>query len=244
MFPDKIRSVNESIRLLESSLLSVEQLWNYIHTLKEIASEASNNPDKWSCCNELMHKLTMEEQSRPFHEQFPEVNMSMEEMKRIAATLLKSSKEQSEKLNSIHNISRKHDKKLEEFVNNAVAKYFCGNVILSGYKYKTESKDDGEVDGDVVGINETGKDTIVFIETKSDMDSAWRKTVQQMHKTIAHWRYLKEIITGPENADDREMFKEDIEKFQVENLKDFEVRCAFGANFFSDETTGQFKDFI
>lgn len=145
-----------------------------------------------------------------FQEQFPETNLSMEQMQELAKTLLITTKSHNESISAIKKKERKHDRKLEELINNAVAKYFKGTVILSGYKYKTADGEDGELDGMIVGVNEEGKNTVVFVETKSDMNSKWDDTTKQMHRTLLHWNYLKELYT----ADDIETQKEDIKNFQ------------------------------
>lgn len=71
------------------------------------------------------------------------------------------------------------------------------------------------------------------------MNSKWGDATQQMHRTLFHWNYLKELYT----ADDIETHEEDIKRFQIEKYKDFQVRCAFGADHFDISTSGQFKEF-
>jgi predicted RNA-binding protein with RPS1 domain len=239
-FPDRKKWAIEEIHSIDLSSYTIEQIRDYVQTLQNIA-RTTVNIDQGNCCNLLLHKLTSEERSRPFHEQFPEVNMTIEGMKEIAASLLTASKTQATQLKQLQNMNRKHDKKLEEFINNAVAQYFKGTVILSGYDYTTEAGDEAEVDGIVVGNDENGKASIVFIETKSDMDSGWKDAKTQMLRTISHWRYLRELVSSETN-EIQERVKNDIEKFQVAKYKDYIVRCAFGANYFKDETLGQLRN--
>lgn len=191
-----------------------------------------------------MTKLSFEERSRPFYEQFPEIKVDSDEIRLMFSELVKSNKIHSEQINSFQNINSKKDKQLERFINNSVSKYFInGIIIVSGYKYKTENNEEGELDGMIIGKDEDGKNTVVFVETKSDMNSGWRIAQSQMNRTLAHWRFLKELVSDGDSEDDLQIYLNDINSLRVREFKDYKIRCAFGANEFSQETAGQFKQF-
>lgn len=125
---DPKSDIFQRISLLNLKTLSMEKI---------SLGTYNNNNDKGRCCTELMFKLNEEERSRPFQEQFPETNLSMEQMQELAKALLITTRSHNESISTIKKKESKHDRKLEELINNAVAKYFKGTVILSGYKYKT-----------------------------------------------------------------------------------------------------------
>ena len=238
IFPDNKRNVTTEIYSMDLSSLPVGEIRKYVQILKNISMNTLNN-DIGKCCTILMMKLTTEEQSRPFEEQFPELTMTVKELKDAATALYAESKAQKETLKNIQKKGKKHDDKLEELINNAVARYFKGTVVLSGYNYKTADDEDGELDGMVVGVDENGKNVVVFIETKSDMNSKWNDATKQMNRVLLHWNYLKELYASNEFG----VHDEDIKNFRVESCKDFEIRCAFGADHFDVSTIGQFKQF-
>jgi len=162
----------------------------------------------------------------------------------LATSLLESNRIHDIQIKDIQNVNIKRDKQLEKFVNDSVVKYLGnGNTVASGYKYITEDGCDGELDGMVNGKDEDGKNTVVFIETKSDMNSGWKVAQMQMNRTIAYWRFLKELISDDVTNDVLEKYRADIETLRVKEFKDYKIRCAFGANEFSQKTVTQFKQF-
>jgi hypothetical protein len=233
----------KSIYSFDASEMSVTDIRSYIAYIQQ---ELKKNitKDQNECYDKLLVKLTIEKESRPFHEQFPEVNMSMKEMQELAASLLESNRIHTIQIQNFQNINSKKDKQLEKFINDSVSKYLVnGTILASGYEYKTEDNKSGELDGMIVGKDEDGKNTVVFVETKSDMNSGWRVAQEQMLHTVAHWRFLKEIISDEYSKDDIVKYSKDIETLKVRAFKDYRIKCAFGANEFSQETVGQFKQF-
>ena len=71
------------------------------------------------------------------------------------------------------------------------------------------------------------------------MNSKWNNATKQMSRTLLHWNFLKELNASGEFG----VHDEDIKKFKVERFKEFELRCAFGADHFDVSTVGQFKQF-
>lgn len=75
--PDVKLNVAAEIFSIDLSSQSVEEMRRYFQILYTF-SKTTSNPDIRNCCTALMFKLATEEQSRPFKEQFPDLNMKME----------------------------------------------------------------------------------------------------------------------------------------------------------------------
>lgn len=234
------------INSLDMSEFSVVDIRAYIEHIKnEITKKISR--EQSDCYYKLLMRLNLEKESRPFNEQFPEINLSMKEMHELAASLLKTSLKHDQQLKTIQNINNKKDIQLEKFVNESVSNYFTNGIILaSGYKYKTNDDEDGELDGIVIGKDEHDKNVIVFIETKSDMDSGWRIAQKQMNRSINHWKFLCELVSDENNGHINELleiYKMDIDTLKVKEYRNYKIRCVFGANTFSQIIISKFKQF-
>ena len=235
-------NVIKIINSFDPSDLSVTDIRIYIEYIKNITK--TDIMDKVDCYNRLISKLNVELGSRPFKERFPEIVTDIDKMLELATSLLESNRIHDIQIKDIQNVNIKRDKQLEKFVNDSVVKYLGnGNIVASGYKYITEDGCDGELDGMVNGKDEDGKNTVVFIETKSDMNSGWKVAQMQMNRTIAYWRFLKELISDDVTSDILEKYTNDIKTLRVKEFKDYKIRCAFGANEFSQKTVTQFKQF-
>lgn len=237
---------NGTIKMIDSydaSDLSVTDIRGYIQHIRDIMYQDINK-DKVDCYYRLINKLSIEERIRPFHEQFPELKIDNDEIRLMVVELVKSNKKHDTQIQNFQNINSKKDKQLEKFINDSVSKYLVnGTILASGYEYKTADDENGELDGIIVGKDENEKNTIVFVETKSDMNSGWKVAQKQMNRTLAHWRFLKEIVSDENSTDDIVKYSKDIETLKVKEYKDYRIKCAFGANEFSQETVGQFKQF-
>lgn len=233
------------INSLDMSEFSIVDIRAYIEHIKnEITKTISG--EQSDCYYKLLMRLNLEKESRPFNEQFPEINLSMKEMQELAASLLKTSIKHDQQLKTIQNINNKKDIQLEKFVNDSISNYFTNGIILaSGYKYKTNDDEDGELDGIIIGKDEHDKNVIVFVETKSDMDSGWKTAQKQMYRSINHWRFLCELVSDDNDDNDEllKIYKMDIDTLKVKEYKNYKVRCAFGANVFSQTTIMKFKQF-
>ena len=204
---------------------------NYFNELVERIYKLCPEKDSKNIINRLIGNVNKTSKTRE------STIFTVKELKDAATALYAESKAQKETLKNIQKKGKKHDDKLEELINNAVARYFKGTVVLSGYNYKTADDEDGELDGMVVGVDENGKNVVVFIETKSDINSKWNDAIYQMNRMLLHWNYLKELYA----SNDYGLHNEEIKNFKIESCKDFEIRCAFGADHFDELTVGQFK---
>ncbi|KAI9143109.1 hypothetical protein BKA69DRAFT_202665 [Paraphysoderma sedebokerense] len=135
------------------------------------------------------------------------------------------------------------DRNAEEYVNSAVATYFQGNTLLTNYEYITKYGGKGEVDGVIVGKDEGGKNTIVFVETKRDMNKNYEDAKSQMLRTLDHWQHLKDVQEDPDLLSGRGTEQKDIENLKVKEYRDYNVRCAFGGEVIDHSIGGQLKNF-
>jgi len=146
-------------------------------------------------------------------------------------------------VNSLIDTNAKSDRMLEKYVNSAVAKYFQGTTLLSNYRYVTMDDVEGEVDGVIVGKDEDGKNTIVFVETKRDLNTKYNDAKTQMLRTLNHWNQLKDAEEIPDLLSCTGTATKDIIKFKVKDYRDYNVRCAFGGEIMDDSIGGQLKIF-
>lgn len=235
-------NVIKSIVSFDASEMSVTDLRGYIEYVKQ-ELQKNITKDQNDCYDKLLIRLSIEKEDRPFHEQFPEVSTNIDKILKETSLLLETTKIHSSQIMTFQNVNNKKDLQLEQFVNNAVSKYFMNGIVLvSGYKYKTEQGNAAELDGVIIGKDENGMDAIVFVETKSDMNSGWKIAQTQMLRTLAHWRFLKEIVSD-KDTNILQTYANDIDILNVKEFKDYKIRCAFGANDFSQETVKKFNSF-
>lgn len=129
----------------------------------------------------------------------------------------------------------KHSKFLEKWATKTIAdhlgEYSC--IIQTSYKPKWSS---GDIDGIVSG-KYNGKDIIVFIEVKENLDSGAdrRKAIEQMERTLNLWEDLRNLPSD-EIGNQEDEFKADYKNLQVEKHQDCKVCCAFAAYKFSDQS--------
>lgn len=127
-----------------------------------------------------------------------------------------------------------HSNLLEKWATRTMADHLeKSTTIQTSYKPKYSN---GDIDGVVSGKHD-GKDIIVFIEVKQNLDSGAdrSKAVDQMQRNLSLWYDLcnpseNEIDTNDSN------FQEDYDQLQVQKCKNYEVWCAFGAYKFSDQS--------
>lgn len=232
-------SVITLINSFDTSELSVTDIRAYIKYIKQEINKDSTTDQK-DCYYRLRNKLNIERENRPFHEQFPEVDVSMKEMQLLATKLLESLKEQSSQITNLQRSSDKRDNELECYVNLKIRNYLKdGLIIASGYSYKGIQ---GESDGIIIGKNNYNEDVIVFVETKLDMDKEYKNAIAQSVRNVAHWELLlnmtKDDFRDPENIN----YKQDYDALNADKYRYHKIVRGFGGSKFQESTIkGRFK---
>jgi len=233
---DNIIKSIDSINVSEMSITDIRSYIEYARQeLKKNLTKGQND-----CYNNLLIKLTIEKENRPFHEQFPDINTNIDKMIKETALLLEANKIHSNQIGNLQNINAKRDKELEAYVNVKIKNHLKDGVILaSGYRYKGMQ---GESDGIIVGKDTYNEDIIIFVETKFDIDKEYKEAISQSVRNVGQWELLldmtKEDFQDPENTG----YLQDYEALKAEKYRHYKIVRGFGGSKFQESTIkGRFK---
>ncbi|GLC35273.1 hypothetical protein PLESTM_000302100 [Pleodorina starrii] len=120
------------------------------------------------------------------------------------------------------------DRCIEDGVAGVVAeKLGEGEVVVTQYDFKGEAGDLGAL---VVGRWE-GKDVIVLVNAKNNMDTFYRKALAELSGAMRYWEKLKNL--SAEELEEEDALASDYHKLQLANYSSYSVMLAFGGNKFS-----------
>jgi hypothetical protein len=124
----------------------------------------------------------------------------------------------------------------ERAVTACVARALGGRVLSDRYEFKGLAPSDstkegkGDVDG-IVYAHVSGKDVLVFVEAKHNVDGRWSQAVKELDVVEGHWFKLKALevsaMSGQQLADYNAM--------GLDRYHEAEVWCAVGGTGFSEE---------
>jgi hypothetical protein len=130
------------------------------------------------------------------------------------------------------------DRIVEEGVAHAVAELLEDGHVIFGTRYPYRSAV-GDLDGLVVGRYD-GRDVVVLVEAKHNMDTQAKKAKSELFASVKHWESLKRL-----RAEERESDETVFADYQALHLAEYGERAvvlAFGGSRFSESTVE--KQFI
>jgi hypothetical protein len=139
-------------------------------------------------------------------------------------------KDISKQLKQMQGYSDTDDRLVEEGVAHAVAELLEDGQAIFGTRYPYKSAV-GELDGLVVGRHD-GRDVVVLVGAKHNMDTQARKAQSELFASVAHWEWLKRL-----SAEERESDESVLADYQALHLAEYGERAvvlAFGGSKFSE----------
>ena len=137
----------------------------------------------------------------------------------------------AEQLRQLKSYRNTDDRLVEECVSDAVAAALDDVVVIHSTRYVFQGKS-GDLDGMVVGSLH-GKDVVVLVEAKHNMDSCATKAKSELFDAGAYWAELVQLAP---DSDTDESVCADFIHLQVERYKQHSIMFAFGGSKFSAET--------
>ncbi|EFJ50746.1 hypothetical protein VOLCADRAFT_88581 [Volvox carteri f. nagariensis] len=136
----------------------------------------------------------------------------------------------SEQLKQMKGYRDTDDRLIEEGVACAVAELLEDGQVIFGTRYPYQSAV-GDLDGLVVGRRD-GRDVVVLVEAKHNMDTMAKKAQSELFASVKHWEWLKGL-----SADELESDETVLADYQALHLAEYGERAvflAFGGSKFSE----------
>lgn len=143
-------------------------------------------------------------------------------------------KDPAEQLQQAKSYRDTDDRWVEECVNKAVEAILEDADIIQASRYEYQSIG-GDLDGMVVG-KWMGKEVVVLVEVKHNMDSNATKAKNELFAAEKYWVQLTQLVPGP-NTDD--LLLGDYRELQVGRYKEHSIIFAFGGSKFSPEAVSK-----
>ncbi|GLI70316.1 hypothetical protein VaNZ11_015271 [Volvox africanus] len=139
-------------------------------------------------------------------------------------------KDNPEQLKQMQGYRDTDDRLIEEGVARAVAELLEDGQVIFGTRYLYQSAV-GDLDGLVVGRHD-GRDVVVLVEAKHNMDTQARKAKSELFASVQTWEWLKGL-----SAEERESDETVLADYQALHLAEYSERAvvlAFGGSKFSE----------
>ncbi|KXZ52082.1 hypothetical protein GPECTOR_10g1105 [Gonium pectorale] len=139
-------------------------------------------------------------------------------------------KQEAKENNSQQEMRDTDDRLVEEGVARAVAELLEAGQVVFGTRYPYQSAV-GDLDGLVVGRWQ-GRDVVVLVEAKHNMDAQARKAQSELFTSVKLWESLKGLSAEERESDDTVLA--DYEALHLAEYGERAVMLAFGGSKFSD----------
>jgi hypothetical protein len=155
---------------------------------------------------------------------------------RLAA--LEATKTNKEELAQMRSYRDTDDLLIEQWVTHAVAEFLDQGQVVHPCRYVYKGTG-GDLDGLVVG-RWLGKDVVVLVEAKHNMDTVVKRAQSELFASEKYWKELAGLSRDDLAAADSATV-EDYTALRVSEYKQRSVVFAFGGCKFTDEAAGKFK---